>query len=158
MVDSGSLLGIRETRRIIGDYVLSIDDYQKRAVFPDEIGRYAYPIDIHPSETDEASYKKHREEFDKLYRYSKGESYGVPYRILTPLKFDNLLVAGRCVSMDHLVQASLRVMPGCFITGQATGVAAGMVCRTDQSVHSVVVSELQTQLKELGAFLPNFRS
>ena len=48
LIGTGSLLGVRETRRIIGDYVLNFEDYKKRAVFDDEIGRYSYPIDIHP--------------------------------------------------------------------------------------------------------------
>ena len=157
LVDSGSLLGIRETRRITGDYVLSLDDYQKRAVFDDEIGRYAYPIDIHPTKTDKESYEKHRREFDSMFRYQKGESYGIPYRILTPPKFDNLLVAGRCVSTDAKVHASLRVMPGCFITGQAAGTAAGIVCQNSCSVHQIQTSDLQRRLKDLGAFLPNFK-
>lgn len=157
LVDTGSLLGIRETRRITGDYVLSLEDYKKRAVFPDEIGRYCYPIDIHPSKTDKASYEKHRLEFDQMFRYQKGESYGIPYRILTPPKFDNLLVAGRCVSTDVKVHASLRVMPGCFITGQAAGTAAGIVCQNGRSVHDVDLSDLLRRLKDLGAYLPNYR-
>ena len=155
LVQTGSLLGIRETRRIMGDYVLSLDDYKQRAVFPDEIGRYAYPIDIHPLSTDKESYETHRKEFDQTFRYGKGESYGIPYRILTPKGWNNLLVAGRCVSMDPMVHGSLRVMPGCFITGQAAGVAAAMAARTGQSVHDLDVKLLQANLKTFGAYLPN---
>ena len=155
LVQTGSLLGIRETRRIMGDYVLGISDYKKRAVFADEIGRYAYPIDIHPSATDKASYAQHRKEFDQEFRYNKGESYGIPYRILTPKGFDNLLVAGRCVSADQLVHGSLRVMPGCFITGQAAGIAAAMAAERGASVHAVDVKVLQARLKAFGAYLPN---
>ena len=155
LVDTGSLLGIRETRRITGDYTLGIADYKKRAVFPDEIGRYAYAIDIHPGTTDAASYEKHRQEFDKEYRYNKGESYGIPYRVLTPKGLDNVLVSGRCVSTDPLVHGSLRVMPGCFITGQAAGMAAAMAADGGCSVHDVDVKELQRRLKAFGAYLPN---
>lgn len=155
LVDTGSLLGVRETRRITGDYVLGIADYKARAVFPDEIGRYAYPIDIHPLTTDKASYEKHRKEFDEEYRYKKGESYGIPYRVLTPKGFDNLLVAGRCVSTDQRVHGSLRVMPGCFITGQAAGVAAAMCADDAKSVRAADVNELQRRLKAFGAYLPN---
>jgi hypothetical protein len=155
LVQTGSLLGVRETRRITGDYVLGLEDYKKRAVFPDEIGRYAYAIDIHPSTTDQASYEKHRKEFDHEFRYGKGESYGIPYRILTPKGFDNLLVAGRCVSTDQLVHGSLRVMPGCFITGQAAGMAAALTANNAKSVHDLDVKELQRRLNAFGAFLPN---
>ena len=155
LVQTGSLLGVRETRRIIGPYMLSLDDYKRRAVFPDEIGRYAYPIDIHPLTTDKQSYDKHRKEFDSEFRYGKGESYGIPYRILTPKGFDNLLVAGRCVSADQMVHGSLRVMPGCFITGQAAGVAAAMASGQGTPVCDVDVSELQRRLIQFGAYLPN---
>ncbi|MDO5113597.1 MAG: FAD-dependent oxidoreductase [Planctomycetia bacterium] len=155
LIATGSLLGIRETRRILGDYVLCLDDYQKRAVFPDEIGRYAYPIDIHPIQTGQESYEQHRKEFDEKFRYAKGESYGIPYRILTPRGLDNLLVAGRCVSMDTYVHGSLRVMPGCFITGQAAGIAASMAAEQGVSVHQISVPTLQQKLKAFGAYLPN---
>jgi len=155
LVQTGSLMGIRETRRITGEYTLGIADYKKRATFPDEIGRYAYAIDIHPGTTDAASYEKHRKEFDLEYRYGKGESYGIPYRTLTPKGLENVLVAGRCVSTDQLVHGSLRVMPGCFITGQAAGIAAAMASDSGLSVHGLDVKELQRRLKAFGAYLPN---
>ncbi|MDD3586858.1 MAG: FAD-dependent oxidoreductase [Thermoguttaceae bacterium] len=157
LLDTGSLLGIRETRRIIGDHVLSIDEYKKRAIFDDEIGRYSYPIDIHPMRTGADTYKQHRKEFDQKYKYNKGESYGIPYRTLTPKGFENLLVAGRCISSDHLVHGSVRVMPACFITGQAAGIAAVLAAKSDRSVHDIPVDELQMKLKKFGAFLPNYK-
>ena len=90
-----------------------------------------------------------------MLRYKKGESYGIPYRILTPLKLDNVLVAGRCVSADHMVHGSIRVMPGCFITGQAAGVAAAMAAESNVSTHAVPIKQLQQRLKALGGYLPN---
>ncbi|HPA18686.1 MAG TPA: FAD-dependent oxidoreductase [Verrucomicrobiae bacterium] len=155
LLASGSLLGIRETRRIMGDYVLSVEDYKRRATFPDEIGRYAYSIDIHPMRPGKDSYEQHRKEFDEMYRYAKGESYGIPYRILTPRGLDNVLVAGRCVSADVRVHGSIRVMPGCFITGQAAGIAAAMSASQGVSTHRVDVKDLQGRLKRFGAYLPN---
>ena len=155
LVATGSLLGVRETRRIVGDYVLSLDDYQRRAVFADEIGRYAYPVDIHPLRPGRDTYAHHRKEFDETLRYAKGESYGIPYRILTPAGLENTLVAGRCVSCDHHVHGSLRVMPGCFITGQAAGVAAAMAAAGGISPHAVDVQDLQRRLKAFGGYLPN---
>lgn len=155
LVTTGSLLGVRETRRIMGDYVLCLDDYNRRATFPDEIGRYSYSVDIHPQRPGKDTYTQHRKEFDEKYRYKKGESYGIPYRILTPRKLDNVLVAGRCVSADQIVHGSLRVMPGCFITGQAAGVAAAMVAQKSTSTHQVDVKDLQSRLKQLGGYLPN---
>lgn len=155
LVATGSLLGVRETRRIVGDYMLSLDDYRRRATFPDEIGRYSYPIDNHPTRPGKDTYEQHRKEFDETLRYAKGESYGIPYRILTPRALDNVLVAGRCVSADRMVHGSIRVMPGCFITGQAAGVAAAIAAARQQPPRSIDASELQGRLKKLGAYLPN---
>ena len=154
LVSTGSLLGIREGRRIMGDYVLNLEDFKKRAVFDDEIGRYAYPVDIHASKPDTANYKKFEEEF-KTLRYNKGESYGIPYRILVPQKLSNVLIAGRCVSSDRYIQGSIRVMPGCFITGQAAGVAASIAIEKNTNTRGFPVAELQKRLKKMGAYLPN---
>lgn len=154
LVTTGSLLGLRETRRILGDYVLGIEDFKNRAVFDDEIGRYSYPIDIHIAKPDKKSYDAFKEEFSAM-RLGKGESYGIPYRVLTPQGLGNLLVAGRCVSTDRKMQASIRVMPGCMITGQAAGVAAVLSTRQQDDTRKIDVAELQAMLKTMGAFLPN---
>lgn len=156
LVGTGSLLGIRESRRIMGDYVLNVDDFIARAVFEDEIGRYCYPVDIHPSRPDANNYAAFEKEFRKTLRYGAGESYGIPYRVLTPKGLDNLLVAGRCVSCDRKLQGSIRVMPGCYITGQAAGMAAALACSLDTTVRGFPIATLLSKLKEFGAFLPNF--
>ncbi|MEG1586055.1 MAG: FAD-dependent oxidoreductase, partial [Bacteroidales bacterium] len=102
--NTAQLLGVREGRRIIGDYILTLDDFKARRQFPDEIGRNSYYVDIHIQGSESVHYKK-------------GESHGIPYRILTPRGLDNLLVAGRCVSSDHLVYGSIRVMTCCLVMG-----------------------------------------
>jgi len=66
-----------------------------------------------------------------------------------------VLVAGRCVSADRYLQGSLRVMPGCYITGQAAGAAAALAVETGQDVHEIEVYELQQRLKNMGAYIPN---
>lgn len=150
---TGSLLGLRETRRILGDYVLGLEDYKQRAVFPDEIGRYAYTIDIHATAPGKKENLAHSA-FTTM-RYGKGESYGIPYRILTPRTLRNVLVGGRCVSVDRSVHGSIRVMPGCMITGQACGVAAALAAKHGIETRSVSIGELQRTLKQAGAYLPN---
>ncbi|NLB55243.1 MAG: FAD-dependent oxidoreductase [Lentisphaerae bacterium] len=157
LVATGSLLGVRETRRITGDYELDIDDFVNKAVFDDEIGRFSYPVDIHIARPDKESYEKFTKEITTL-NLGKGESYGIPYRILLPKGLKNTLVAGRCVSTDRNVQASIRVMPGCFITGQAAGVAAALSVRDNIETRKVNVRELQSILKDMGAYLPNYSS
>jgi len=154
LVATAAQLGVRETRRILGDYVLCLDDFKKRAVFPDEIGRYNYAVDVHAARPEAAAYRKFEEEFRTL-RYGKGESYGIPYRCLVPQKLANVLVAGRCISSDHLMHGSVRVMPACFLTGQAAGTAAALAVARKVEPRAVPVRELQSRLKALGAFLPN---
>jgi len=151
---TGALLGIRETRRVIGDYVLNLEDYTNRASFSDEIGRYNNEIDIHASSVD----PQQQEKLQKLFAessYKEGESYGIPYRVLTPCGLDNVLVAGRCISTDRYVHGSIRVMPGCFITGQAAGAAAALAAKNQTSTRGINVKQLQHRLKDMGAFLPN---
>ncbi len=154
LMATAAQLGARESRRILGDYVLCLDDFKRRAVFPDEIGRYNYAVDIHAAKPDLASYRRYAEDFKNL-RYGNGESYGIPYRCLVPRKLTNVLVAGRCVSTDRAVQSSIRVMPGCFITGQAIGVAAAICAEQGCDTRHAPVDELQRRLKALGAYLPN---
>jgi len=154
LVATGSLLGIRESRRIMGDYVLCLDDFHRRAVFEDEIGRYSYPVDIHPARPDQAEYRRFLDEWENL-RYGPGESYGIPYRALLPRGLTNVLVAGRCISTDRYMQGSIRVMPGCYITGQACGVAAALAVRHGTDPRGIEVGELQQRLMDLGAYLPN---
>lgn len=154
LVATASQLGCRESRRITGDYVLNLEDFRSRAVFDDEIGRYCYPVDIHAAKSDKASYEEYARDFKNL-RYGKGESYGVPYRVLLPKNLSNVLVAGRCVSSDRYIQSSIRVMPGCFITGQAAGVAAALAIEKRTDTRGFAVSELLGRLKSAGAFLPN---
>jgi Dehydrogenases (flavoproteins) len=157
LVGTAPLLGIRESRRIVGDYQMTADDFNARAVFPDEIGRYAYPADMHASKPGAAHFDAFWKNFEAM-RYKDGESYGIPYRALTPRKLDNVFVTGRCVSCDRTMLSSLRVMPGCFITGQAAGVAAAMaVSGNISTTRAVNIAELQKRLKYLGAYLPNFK-
>ena len=151
---TGSLLGIRESRRIIGDYVLGLSDFHERAVFDDEIGRYAYPVDIHESDTRRESYSQFAKEFREL-RYGKGESYGIPFRSLIPRNVENLLVSGRCISSDRYIQSSVRVMPGCYITGQAAGTAAALAAAGGGEVRRIDGEDLRQRLKSMGAYLPN---
>lgn len=151
-VISATQIGIRETRRILGDYVLNLDDFLSRATFEDEIGRYAYPVDIHSGKNTNSGYKEYEKKFAEL-RYSKGESYGIPYRSLLVKGFDNLLTAGRCISTDRSMQASVRVMPCCFITGEAAGIAAALAAASDADTRKVDIETLQNKLLEVGSAL-----
>ncbi|MCM3698660.1 FAD-dependent oxidoreductase [Paenibacillus macerans] len=144
MVASGEQLGIRETRRIEGDYILTVDDFLAARSFPDDIARNAYYIDIHLASS------KSEMTFNHL---PPGVSHGVPYRILLPVGIDNLWIAGRSVSSDRAVQGSLRVMPNCFSMGQAAGTAAALALQGGTSSRGISVAELQQRLLEQDVWL-----
>ncbi|MBR5751897.1 MAG: FAD-dependent oxidoreductase [Clostridia bacterium] len=150
-------LGIRESRRVSCDYRLNVEDFKRQAVFDDEIGRFNYGVDIHSSTNDSAGYEKFLGEYTSL-RYKDGESYGIPLRSLTVKDFDNLLCAGRCIGTDRYMLSSVRVMPGCFITGQAAGAAAAQALEQRAlNVREANVREIQQKLLSMGAYLPNAR-
>ena len=151
LLGTASLLGVRESRRVKCDYMLGVQDFLARANFEDEIGRYNYPVDIHIMNTDTGEYQRFKKEYETM-RYKAGESYGIPYRSLIPVSFQNALVAGRCMGCDRQMEASIRVMPGCFITGQAAGTAAARAA-DEGDVRSVSAKSLQQALKENGAYL-----
>ena len=157
LVYSAPYLGIRESRRIVCDYRMVLDDFRNRAIFGDEIGRYCYPVDIHSPTNDKLGFETFLKDHMSL-RYKVGESYGISYRALAVKGIDNLLTAGRCIGSDRYMQSSVRVMPGCYITGQAAGVAAAVVCDTHtDNVHDADVHEVQRRLISIGAYLPNYR-
>ncbi|MBT4817617.1 MAG: FAD-dependent oxidoreductase, partial [Lentisphaerae bacterium] len=158
---TGSLLGVRETRRILGDHLLSLDDYEAARTFPDEICRNAYGIDVHRSKEEVLELcKKTVDELKQWNRNTvrhlgKGNSFGVPYRCLTPKGLTNILVAGSCISTDRQANGSTRIMACCLNTGEAAGVAASMAAAESTDVHAVNAAELREKLKKHGAYLPD---
>jgi hypothetical protein len=155
LVMTGSLMGIRESRRIVGDYVLTLDDYIARRTFPDEIARNSYFIDVHWAKEEAAINNDgiHKWE-DKALHYGAGETHGIPYRCLTPKGLQNVLVAGRSVSCEQIVQGSVRVMPVCLAMGEAAGIAATLASGSpDHDVHAVDTRLLRQKLTGYGAFL-----
>lgn len=155
LVATGSLLGTRETRRIIADYELTLEDYMARRSFADEICRNAYFIDIHLASTENAAGASWEERVHKRFtKYAPGESHGIPYRCLLPVGLRNVLVAGRCIGTDRPSNASVRVMPVCLNTGEAAGVAAAMALRHEGAARAVAPELLRDRLRQRGAYLP----
>jgi hypothetical protein len=150
LVNTASLMGIRETRRIVGEYQLTAKDYFERANFDDEIGRCSYPVDRHAATKDATAQNGALIDL-AASKYQKGESYGIPYRVLIPKGIKNLLVPGRALSADQVAQASVRIMPACFVTGQAAGIAAGLA--SDGDVRNISIKELQNRLVNIGAII-----
>ncbi len=151
---TGAYLGVRESRRISCDYKLDINDFKSRANFDDEIGRFSYPVDIHIMTPDKEAYDKFYNDHMTL-RYKKGESYGIPYASLRVKGLSNVLVVGRCICSDRYMQSSIRVMPACYITGQAAGTAAAIASKSRGDIRSINMEDLVQNLLKLGAYLPN---
>ena len=143
---TANLLGIREGRRIAGEYELTFHDYLARRDFADEIGRNAYYLDIHGMRADM------RAVVNKAGRYKPGESHGIPFRCLLPKKLDNLLLAGRCISSDRMTYGSVRVMPVCLVTGEAAGTAAAMAVQREIAPRELDRSALRGELRKNGAY------
>lgn len=115
LVSVGQRVGVRKSRRIVGEYVLTAEDIMAERHFPDAIARSAYPVDIHSL--------RPGEDETQAFPY-RGQTYEIPYRCLVPKTVDQLLVAGRCISVTHEAQGSVRVSPNCMALGQAAGTAA----------------------------------
>lgn len=136
-------IGIRESRKLKGVYVLTDEDLINCTRFEDSIALGNYDIDIHSPTGTGTSHRY----------FADGEYYTIPYRSLLPKEFNNLLVAGRCISATHEAQASVRIMPICCCLGEAAGTAAGIACKTQKNAHTVDIKAVQKKLTENGAVL-----
>lgn len=138
---SSSVLGVRETRRIVGNFVLNHEDMSNAVQFEDTIFLGGNLIDIHQGGT--------------VYYVpvKSGSAYHIPYRVLLPQKVNNLLVAGRSISATREALGAIRVIPPCIAMGQAAGTAAALCIKHDISPACVYTTELQTLLRAQGAVL-----
>lgn len=133
-------LGLRETRRVVGEYRLTGDDVLCGRRFDDAVGRLLCAIDLY-GET-------------KINRFpTEMETFTVPYRALLPQGLDGLLIAGRCISCDDVAFGAVRLMVGCALTGQAAGAAAALSVQSGVGVREIDVRALQQSLRALGAVI-----
>lgn len=142
LIATGCHIGVRESRRIMGEYVLELDDLLEGTHFDDCIALAGYPVDIH-SPTDAGGGMRK----DLVI----ANSYEIPYRILIPRKIDGLLVAGRCVSATHEALGAIRVMPPVFAMGQAAGTAAALAAAAKINPRYLQSDILKQRLSEQGA-------
>ncbi len=146
IVDIATQIGIRESRRIQGQYVLTGEDILSSAVFSDAIGVNAWPMELHAAGRIDW-------QFPRNWESAHGRVYNdLPWRMLVPVDVDNLLVAGRCASMTHEGQSAARVSGGCFVMGQAAGTAAA-THDMGQALANVDVKKLQTLLTQDGVYM-----
>ena len=153
-VTTASLIGIRESRRVQGEYQLGLDDYLARREFPDQIGVFNKFVDVHPYDTSDEQWNRFNQERTKTMILGQGECFGIPYSILVPAGWSNLWVAGRCASADVKVQGSIRVQPAASMMGQAAGTAAAQSLKTGQPACDLNTETLVETLRAAGAYLP----
>jgi hypothetical protein len=131
------ILGVRETRHILGEYTLTGPDSRGETHFDDSIAADNSALDIHDPKGGDVDFQSM-------------PPYEIPYRCLLPRRVEQILVAGRCISADHEAHARSRNMPACMATGQAAGVAAAIAVEEGVTVRRVPIAKVQTALHELG--------
>lgn len=135
-------VGVRETRRVVGDYTLSTEDAMEARKSPDGVARGGHHVDVHGSGT-----------YQKRVHLANGGSYDIPYGALVPESLQNVLVAGRCLSSTREANGSARVMGTCMAMGQAAGTAAAMAAGGNRRVRDVPIAKLREQLIQDGAVI-----
>lgn len=139
-------IGVRESRRLFGEYVLTEDDVLAGRTFPDQIGLCAAPVEDHGPGR------------DTRWAHVGGDGfYGIPFRTLLPKRVEWLLVAGRCFSASHGAQASARNSGQAMLTGEASGVAMAMALANGRPPRELEVAQLRAQLAASGALLDSPR-
>jgi glycine/D-amino acid oxidase-like deaminating enzyme len=137
-------IGVRETRRILGEYVLTGEEVVAGTKFADGIGLGAWPVEVHNPETGRIDWR---------YIDKEDDCYSIPFPCLLPKRLENLLVAGRCASTAHVAQASTRVIPQAMAMGEAAGVATSLALDSGCCLRTLPVAEVQAELKRRGALL-----
>ena len=145
MVATPNTVGIRESRRIMGDYVLTEDDVKGQKEFPDNICYGSFFVDIHCIDGPGMDHT--------VWRPPTGFKYHIPYRVLVPRGTENLLTAGRCVSCTHIALGSIRVMVPCIGMGEAAGTAAVLSLKAGVTPRRIDTGRLQDQLRSQGCIL-----
>lgn len=143
VLDIATQVGIRETRRVTGDYALSGEDVIACRDFADTIGVNGWPLERHVAG-----------DVNWLWQPEGSRGFNqLPYRMIVPRRVDNLFVAGRCASMTQEGQSAARVSGACFVMGEAAGTAAAMALQSGAAPRALDIAALQTTLTRNGAWL-----
>ncbi len=143
VLDIATQVGIRETRRVTGDYALSGEDVIACRDFADTIGVNGWPLERHVAG-----------DVNWLWQAEGSRGFNqLPYRMIVPRRVDNLFVAGRCASMTQEGQSAARVSGACFVMGEAAGTAAAMALQSGGVPRALDVTTLQAALTRNGAWL-----
>lgn len=144
LMDTAAQIGVRETRRIVGEYTLTLGDLKNGRRFDDVIALCGYPVDIHDPTGSGGGV---------THELAVANAYEIPFRVMVPQDVDGLLVAGRAVSATHEALAAIRVMPPCFAMGQAAGSAAALAVPAGIAPRAVPIAALHARLCKDGAIL-----
>jgi hypothetical protein len=144
LLDTAGQVGVRESRRIVGEYVLTVDDICEGRSFPDAIALCSYGVDVHNPEGPGQAVRRD---------FETANVYEIPYRCLVPQGVEGLLAAGRCISATHEANGAIRVMPPCFATGQAAGTAAALAVKAGTPPRQVSTAQLRHALIGAGQVL-----
>ncbi len=153
LVQTAPFMGVRESRRILGEAVLTYADYAARRQFPDQIGIYCKTLDAHPYDLSKEEFERFLREAEGLDRLADGECYGLPYGMIVPKGFENLWVAGRCASSDQKMNSAVRVQPASAVMGQAAGTAACLCAADGSPAFAPDMEKLLHTLRSAGAVL-----
>lgn len=148
------VMGVRDSRRIVGEFELTIEDFRSKRQFPDQVAVYNRPTDVHPTNTSKEEYERFLKDFHGKENLGQGNCVGIPYSILVPRGWENLWVAGRCHSSDTKVHGSIRAQSAAYMMGQAAGTAAVQSIRTGQPACDLNTATLVETLRDNGAYLP----
>ncbi len=154
LVTTAPVMGVRDTRRIVGEFELTIEDFKSARQFPDQVAVYNRPTDVHPTDTSEKEYQRFLHDFEGFHGLGEGDCLGVPYGILVPKGWTNLWVAGRCHSSDTKVHGSIRAQSAAYMMGQAAATAAVQSIRTGEPACDLDTEQLVITLRANGAYLP----
>jgi len=145
-------LGVRESRHIVGEHVLSREDVLAGRDFDDQVGRGAYPLDIHDTGVGAKVLGAKVEGGGITLKYLQ-RSYGIPMRCVIPNGLDNVTVAGRCISADHEAAGSVRGQAVCMVSGHAAGTIAAIGAKSKTAARELPFREVQEVLLQQGAVL-----
>lgn len=154
LLGTAPVMGVRDSRRIVGEFELTIEDFRAKRQFADQVAVYNRPTDVHPSDTSKAEFDRFMKDFHGKDNLGKGECVGIPYSILVPRGSENLWVAGRCHSSDTKVHGSIRAQSAAYMMGQAAGTAAAQAIATGQPANDLDTRTLVETLRRAGANLP----
>lgn len=143
LISTASHIGVRESRKLKGVHILTAEEIIECRDFEDAIALGNYDIDIHNPQGTGTT----------IISIPQNKYYKIPYRSLLPKEYDNMLVAGRCLSATHEAHSSVRIMPICACLGEAAGTAAALAYKTGKNMYTLDTAALRAELKKNGAAL-----